>query len=196
MKPSAQRLLSLVIALAMIFAAIVIYFNLTMPEYDSADIVRGDVYARQEFVDGQKSAIEQVQKLIADYSSNSGLKNTISMALPFDINEAGIFHTIRGLAELNRMAIKSFSISQPAAQNIGNTFSGVGSSTAVVRPVGIINFQFRVAGAYEDFKSFLGNLETNIRIFDLRSITVAPSDDADRNNYEFDIGATAYYQNK
>ncbi|MDO8504320.1 MAG: hypothetical protein Q7S36_00505 [Candidatus Liptonbacteria bacterium] len=195
MKPSTQRLVSLSVALAMIFAALIIYFSLTAPAYNVADGIHAEVLARQQFVDGQKDAVEQVQKLIADFNGKGGLRNAVSMALPLKFNQSEILNEIQGLASLNKLTLTSFSVAAPVAQNLGNAKGELTSSTAIVRPIGNINFQFRLAGAYEDFKNFIGNMETNIRVYEVKSISIDPQAKVSQNFYGFDVSATTYFQN-
>lgn len=191
MKPSTKRLVSLVGALVLVFAALVVYFNLTVPEYDVIDKTRGDVASRQLLSDAQQGAIKQVQKLISDYQGKNQIRDTVSLALPTVLDQGGILHQVQTLASVNKLSMQSFSISAPVSQSI----SVAASSSAIIRPIGNLNFQFRVVGTYEDFKNFLGNLETNIRIFDIRSASVDPLGKPNQDFYGFDLTVVTYYQN-
>lgn len=190
MKPSTKRLLSLVAALVMAFAAVVVYFNLTVPEYSSADAIRADVYSRQQLVSDQKNAIASVQKLIADYQGKSGVREVVALSLPLKLDQSGVLHQIQSMANNNKLSLQSLSISAPVSQNPSGA-----ANTAVIRPVGSMAFQIRVVGAYADFKSFLQNLETNIRIFDIRTISVDPLAKPNQDFYGFDLSVVTYYQN-
>lgn len=190
MKPSTKRLVSLVAALVMVFAALIIYFNLTVPEYGAADAIRADVLSRQQLVSDQKGAIDQVQKLIADYQGKGAIRDVVSLSLPLKLDQSGILHQIQSMASLNKLSLQSLSISAPVSQDAGGV-----TSTAVIRPIGNMTFQLRVIGTYGDFKNFLGNLETNIRIFDVRSISVDPLAKPNQDFYGFDLSVVTYYQN-
>lgn len=190
MKPSTKRLLSLVVALVMVFAAVIIYFNLTVPEYGSADAIRADVLSRQQLVNDQKGAIDQVQKLIADYQGKGAIRDVVSLSLPLKLDQSDILHQVQSMATINKLSLQSLSISAPVSQS-----AGADISTAVIRPIGNMTFQLRVTGAYGDFKNFLANLETNIRIFDVRSISVDPLGKSNQDFYGFDLSVVTYYQN-
>lgn len=191
MKSSTKRLVSLVAALLMVFAALVVYFNLTVPEYDVADKIRADVYAREQFVGDQKGAIEQVKKLLTDYKGKEGLRDVVSLSLPLSLDQSGVLHQVGNMASLNKLSLQSFAISAPVSQNLS-----AATSTAIIRPIGTMNFQFRVVGTYEDFKNFLRNMETNIRLFDVRSISVDPLGKPNQDFYGFDLTVATYYQNQ
>lgn len=190
MKPSTKRLVSLVSALVMVFAALIIYFNLTVPEYSSTNAIRADVYSRQQLITDQKGAIDQVQKLIADYQGKAALREVISLSLPLKLDQSGILHQVQSMALVNKLSLQSFSIAAPVAQN-----AGTATTAAVIRPIGNMTFQLRVIGTYEDFRNFLQNLETNIRIFDIRSISVDPLAKPNQDFYGFDLSVVTYYQN-
>ena len=190
MKPSTKRLVSLVGALVMVFAALIIYFNLTVPEYGNANTIRADVLSRQQLVTEQKGAIDQVQKLIADYQGKGAVQDVVSLSLPLKLDQSGVLHQIQSMASLNKLSLQSLSISAPVAQNAGGV-----QSAAVIRPIGNMTFQVRVIGTYGDFQNFLQNLETNIRIFDVRSISVDPLAKPNQDFYGFDLAIITYYQN-
>ena len=94
------------------------------------------------------------------------------------------------MASLNKLSLQSLSISAPVAQNAGGV-----QSAAVIRPIGNMTFQVRVIGTYGDFQNFLQNLETNIRIFDVRSISIDPLAKPNQDFYGFDLAIITYYQN-
>lgn len=179
-------------SLVMVFAALIVYFNYTTAEYVTADAIRADVYGRQELINTQKDAIAQVKKLILDYSGTAQLRDVVSLALPLTLDQSGVFHQVESMAALNKLAVQSFTISAPVSQNVGSVGT---SSTAIVRPIGNMTFQFRVIGTYEDFKNFLSNLETNIRVFDVRNLSVDPLAKPNQDFYGFDLTVVTYYQN-
>jgi hypothetical protein len=52
----------------------------------------------------------------------------------------------------------------------------------------------RINGSYASFKNFLGSLEENIRLMDLRVVNFAPaSTSISGNMFDFDITLTTYY---
>jgi hypothetical protein len=53
--------------------------------------------------------------------------------------------------------------------------SGTASTVQIIKPLGQIVLQITAAGSYENLKSFLMGLETNIRIFDVQGISITPA---------------------
>lgn len=191
MKQSSKRLISLAAAVVFLFVALILYFNFIQPAYSDAEQVKSDMLAKQEFVNSQKSAIEQVKKQIAQYQGKGDVVQAISLALPLSKNQADAFHVISGLADVHRLSLQAFAASAAAAQNIA---PGQASSTTVVRPSSSLLFQMKFAGSYADFKAFVQNLETNIRIFDVRNIGVAPLGKPGQDFFTFDLTVATYYQ--
>lgn len=174
----------------MVFAGLVIYFNYTTQEYTNADVIRSDVFANQQLLTSQQDAVAQVKKLIADYSGTTQLRDLVSLALPLELDQSGVFNQVQRMAVLNKLTLQSFTVAAPVVQNLGTA----ASSTAIIRPIGNMTSQFRVIGTYEDFKNFLGNLETNIRVFDVKNISVDPLAKPNMDFYGFDVTDVAYYQ--
>jgi Tfp pilus assembly protein PilO len=50
-----------------------------------------------------------------------------------------------------------------------------------------------MTGTYEDFRAFLSNLETNVRIFDLKAMSIQPIA-KQTNLFGFSLTVAAYYQ--
>lgn len=57
---------------------------------------------------------------------------------------------------------------------------------------GVITLDFTLQGSYNDFVSFLQDIEKNLRITDIRSLSISPSD-ANDNGYSFDISIDTYW---
>jgi Tfp pilus assembly protein PilO len=192
MKQSSKRFISLMVAVVLLFAALIIYFNFIQPAYGDAEQAKNDMLAKQDFVNNQKSAIQQVKNLVAQYQGKGDVAQAVSLALPTNKNQADAFHVLSGLADLHHLSLQSFAASAAAAQNIT---VGQASSTSLVRPTGSLLFQIKFAGAYADFKAFLQNIETNVRIFDVRSLGVAPLGKPGQDFFTFDLTVATYYQN-
>ena len=54
----------MVLVLFMVVAAFIVFFQFTQPEYQDIQVVRGEEFARRDFVEKQQSAITQVKKLL------------------------------------------------------------------------------------------------------------------------------------
>ncbi|MDO8664524.1 MAG: hypothetical protein Q7K44_03220 [Candidatus Liptonbacteria bacterium] len=197
MKQTTKRFLSLIISFILFTGTLIVYFNLVVPANDEQQTIKAQAIGRQNFVDNQKAAISQVSNMINSYKGEGELQDVISSILPQSPDLAGAFSQISGLVQVNKLLMERVAVNAPVNQNISGTASQGDTSQQFVKPVGSVDFQVKVIGTYEDFKSFLKNVETNIRIFDVKKIDMQPTANAkpNQNIYNYDIIITAYYQN-
>lgn len=201
MKSATKRLFSLVFSLFLLIGAVVVYFQFVREEYDKLQETKREALAREAVVNGQKTAIKEVRALIDAYQGEAQLQDQVSLALPHTPDAASALVQLYGLAQNNRLIPQSFSISAAAAQTVtgidaaGDAGRVSSSSPAtLVRPLGSLIFQVRFVGTYDDLKAFLKYLETNLRVFDVRTLTIQPSGKPQDALYAYDMTVAAYYQ--
>ncbi len=198
MKQSTKRFFSLIVAFVLVVAAFLIYFNLAEPVYQEAQERKAQAMSRESFVQNQQASILQVKNSIASYKGEGQLQDVVSLALPLNPDLAGAFAQITSLVQNNRLALQGVTVNVPVMQTIamkslpGKT-SGAFAAT-ILKPFGAITFQIRLVGSYEDFKAFLKNLESNIRIFDIQKINFQSAAKSDQNLYTYDVTVNTYYQ--
>ncbi len=186
------------VALTLIAVALIVYFNFIRPAYQEDQTIKAQAASRQNFIEGQKAAIAKVDDLINSYKGEGQLQDLVSLVLPLGPDLAGAFAQINGLAQNNRLTIQDISVSLPGLQNLpqkpveGRAPSGV--SPPVIKPFGLVAVRVKAVGSYEDFKSFLKNFESNIRIFDIKKIAFQPANKPDQDSYIYDLTLNTYYQ--
>lgn len=185
----------MLVAFVMIFAAIIIYVNLTVPAYTDLDIRRADLNSLDELYSRKKKAIDDVQNVLKDYDSDQkmrGLKEVISSSLPNNPDQSEILNQIRAIAGVNQLSLTDMSLNVSSVQGV----SARATSTQLIKPVAAISVQFKVIGFYADIKSFIASLENNLRIMDIRSIAIDPLGKPDQDYYRADLTVITYYQSK
>lgn len=203
MKQFTKRLLSSVIAIIFIVAAFVVFFNLVRPAYDSVQKMRGEQLSRARFIEDEKAIIGQVKKLVDDYRGEEKIQELVSLVLPLRADAAGALMQLSGLAEANHLTLQTVSVAAPALQNIAAEVSSQsvgggegGARTTFIKPIGLLNVQGRLVGTYGDFKAFLKQVETNVRIFDVKNINLQPAGKPNQDSYAYEVTITAYYQSR
>lgn len=196
MKQSLKRLLSLILALFMIVAAFIVFFQFTQPEYRGIQIVLGEQSGRLAFIEKQESAISQVKKLIDAYKGDLDFQVLVSNSFPQDPETSGAISQLSGLIELNNLSLKSFSVQKTKAQqaNIAAQ-AATGGSGNLVKPISTLTFKLELLGTYEDMKRLIDNIETNIRIFDVKNFSLTPAAKSNQNLYNYSLEVATYYQN-
>lgn len=188
MKQPTKRFLSLALALALIFASFVVFSSIVRPVYKKAQEAKAEIFARERLLENQQNVVSQINELKNAYQGEDELAQVVSLALPLEKNESNIVHVIDQLARFNRLVLQQISLGVTSAEP--TRISGV------VKPMGTITAQIQLLGSYEDFKTFLRGIETDIRIFDIQSVNVTPPvGSAGAGLYVFEISVVAYYQN-
>jgi hypothetical protein len=193
MKQSTKRFASFTVAFALVVAALVVYFNLVVPAYEDGQQVKAEMLARKDFVNNQKDAIDQTKKLIASYKGEGQLQQVVSEVLPLAPDLAGAFAQLNGIIQVNHLSPQGVTVNIPVLQNTPKT-PGTQNTGVTIKPFGSIALQVRLIGTYEDFKAFLKNLESNIRIFDTEKVGVQQAGKPNQDIYIFDLTLNTYYQ--
>ncbi len=179
-------------ALLFIVVALVVLFDLVQPEYGNFQTLKGQLAGEQAFLQSETTAVAQAQTLISQYQGQSASAQTAALAVPTGEDLAGALAQVYGLAANSKgLVIQTVGVSAPALQ------SQTASSTQLVQPLGTITFQISAIGSYEALQDFLSGLETNVRIFDIKGLSVAPANGATGKSQDFftyNLTVATYYQ--
>ena len=189
MKRSTERLISLVIALILLLASIVIYFDFIQGSYSDVQNIRAEIASNQNTLNTQKQTISQIQSLLSDYKNQTNFAQQLSTALPLTADSAGALGQLSGLAQTNHLAVSS--VSATTKSNITVVPKALAS---LIKPVGVLEFKTRLSGRYEDIRTFLFSIETNYRLFDSQQINLSPASDPKTDAYNLDLTVDTYYQ--
>lgn len=179
-------------AAAFLIAAIYVYVNMVKPLFTDIAKVRGDMSARQNVLSAQDSAVRQVKKLLGAYQEQEQFKEAVSASLPVTPNMAGVVSQINAIAAINRMKMQYFSAAPPVIDLGSNKQKKADQS--IIYPTGSLILQTKAVGTYEDFKNFLRDLESNVRVTDVKELSVTPAAKPEQDLYSFEFKLAAYYQ--
>jgi hypothetical protein len=200
MKQNTKRLYSMVIALFFLVLALVWYFDFLVPAYTDLQTAKGNQISEQNLLTNEQQIVSQFQGLLASYQSQSSDEQAVDAALPVGPHLADAIAQIYGIASANNVAVQSMGIASELIPSpaTGSGVSGAASTGQIVHPVGTITFTLGMIGSYENFKAFLGALETNIRLFDVKQVTFQPGGVTGKGSvpdvFNYSITATTYYQ--
>jgi len=198
MKQSTKRFLSMILSLFFLVGAFIIYFQFIQPLYGDVQTVRSEMESRQNFLAQQKEAIQKVQQLIGVYQGQGDLQQKVSQVIPTSTDTVGAIAQLNGLASNSRIRIDSLSLGAPmlVAPNVVNTAAGqFVTEDSFTKPLGMVTIQMKLSGTYQDFKDFVAKLETNLRIFEVKTLTIVPSGkNGVSNPYAYDLAVVVYYQ--
>lgn len=208
MKQTTKRLSSTLIALLLLVAAFVIFFDMIEPEYATVQSLRGQEESEQQLLASEQQLAKQVEGIISTYQSQSAQAQEVDLAMPVGPDTSEALAQLYGIAANSGLTIQNVSVSsQTSDVSAAPAVVPAGTSTslavsAVVKPEGTLTFQVGAIGSYEALKTFLQGVENNIRIFDVTGIGISPvaslngsqSGGTTQDLFSYTITVVAYYQ--
>jgi Tfp pilus assembly protein PilO len=205
MKQETKRLSSLIIAALILAAALVTYFEFIVPAYTNLESVKGQEESEKILYANESQIVSQGKSLLATYESDASSSQAVAMALPVGQDVSGALAQIYGIAANTGVTLQGTSISVQAVATPGDAGDGQIASAAaagsVIQPTGTVSLHVSGSGSYESFKNFLEGLETNIRIFDVTSISLQPAGTAatktqaaNPDMFNYSLTVVTYYQ--
>ena len=181
-------------ATILIVLAAGIYFTVTQSAWDAAKQVK---LVNDQYI----SAIANAQQLISvrdkvlnDYNNVSQadrdrldkmLPSTVdNIRLIIDLNNVAVQHGI-SLKNVRAAAAPAPSASAPAAPVQAASASGISAPT-----LDTVNISFAVTAPYQQFISFMQDIEANLRIMDINHLSVSVGDNG---MYSFQVDMTTYW---
>lgn len=193
MKQSAKRLVGTVTSLVFITIALVLFFNFIMPIYREIEVSRSEAAARAQLLENQKRIVTQVENLASTYQEGIQLQDIVSSALPLNQEVSEALLQIAGIAQSNNMIPTAFTVTPPAATAAAARADV--RKTSLLKATSALTIRVDLNGTYEDFKGFLKNIETNVRLFDVKQITLQPVAQSGQTRYSYSVTVATYYQN-
>jgi hypothetical protein len=204
MKQTTKRLSSTLIALLLLVAALVVFFDLIEPEYSTVQSLRGKAESEQAQLANEQSVVKQAQGIVSTYQSQSMQVQEVDLAMPVGQDTSEALAQIYGIGANSGLTIQSLTISAQAssAGAAGGGTGAAGPASVIIKPKGSLSFQVTGVGSYEALKTFLKGLENNIRVFDVTAIGInpvasineSPSVGTTQDLFTYTITVVAYYQ--
>ncbi len=166
--------------------AIVIFFTQTQPYYKDVKTLTAERDEYQVALADSRELQTLRDQLLSQYNAiPQNDFDRLGKLLPFSIDSGNIIVMLEDRAQENSLLLKKIDIKELTESTSGSTVLGAPSS-----PYKTIELSFAISGPYASTLSFLGDLEKNIRLIDIKSISFssAPSD-----VYEFNISAKTYF---
>lgn len=187
MKASTKRIFSILISILMLIGSLFVYASLIRPTYSQVKDLRAEVASRLDFIAKNETYIQQVQKILSEYQDITKIKETTSLILPLEQDVASRVNQIAGLSTNNNLIIELLGVQQLSIKP--------SNQSNLIKGLGILRFNFRLIGNYENFKSFLQALETNITLMDLMNLKIesAPTKSG-VTNFDYTMTVDTYYQ--
>jgi len=207
MKQSSKRLTSSILALLFLVGSFLVFFEFIQPTYATVLQAKGTRAASEALLAQEQTAVSQAKQLLSQYENDSTAESNLALAMPSGPDVSGALAQIYGIATNNSIVVTNLSISPPTVPPqaaVAASVGGVEGAASVVQPIGTISFQMNGTGSYENLKTFLSELETNIRIFDLTALSIQPfissavsgtkTAPASTDDFTYNITVVTYFQ--
>src|SRR3990167_643494 len=161
--------------------AVTTFFMFTNPVYKDISELRAEVASYNEALDNSKALENERDKLTAKYNSiNPENLTKLEKLLPENIDNIRLILEIEQIALPYGMALRDVRYNTDE-KTIAAAVPGAVVGGGVVAPIsnkdyGSWDLEFSTVGSYYNFMNFTRDLESNLRIVDISSITFSSGD--------------------
>lgn len=162
-----------ILPIILIGVAIAGFFLLTDPIYKSISLERGQVASYNEALDNSKALEAERDKLTQKYNSiDPENLSKLQKFLPDNVDNIRLILEIEKIASPYGMALKDVKYDATNDNVATSPTIGVakGGTNSLNKDYGTWNLEFSTQGTYNNFNSFVKDLENNLRIVDISSI--------------------------
>jgi len=180
------------VSIILILGAIGIFFGYVNPTYS------GPVKALQDEVDNLNTALETAVKfreeqarLVAERERipESDLER-VKKLLPDNVDNVQLILDVDGIALESGVRISDIGIEENSGGNDGATATGQGVLIQEEKAYDSLTLSFTAAATYDQFKTFLRNIEQSLRTLDIVEISFSESE---TGVYNFDMRVRVYW---
>lgn len=172
-------------SIILLVIAVGLFFTFTNPKYQEVKNLQKEAGEYRQVLDSTERIMDTVALLSASYQDIPKEElDRLSKVLPPTLDTVGLALDLDTIASKHGIAIRNVAV-----------VSGPGKSGSLVggdpdSPVGEKTISFSFISNYEDFRSFLDDLETSLRIIDVKSVTFATND---AGLYQHNISVDTYW---
>ena len=158
MKPSAKRSMSIIFAILFLIGSLFIYKSMIKPDYQEIVGLIAKKQSLKKTFDNYTFLNQEFENLLSQYQDQNleTTQNQLSLILPNKPDISYATAQIVGIAKLFGMKISSLDVKQLAIKP---------SDKTEIKGLGTLRMDLQMEGDYENFKSFIKAMETNIMIF-------------------------------
>src|SRR5579864_7730514 len=103
MKQSSKRLYSMIIALGLLLASLLFFFDLISPTYTDLQAAKGKELSSQTLLSTEQNTVTEAKSLLNQYKTDTAGQASLALAMPSGPNISGALAQIYGLAQNNNI---------------------------------------------------------------------------------------------
>lgn len=191
-----------ILPIIFILIAILTFIFGVNPYYKEVSLIRSDIDVYNTALSNSTNLQKTQDSLLLAYNEITKVdKDRLNEFLPSSVNNIQLILEVERIANLHNMPIKDLKF-----ENIKKEVDPTDSKTIVSEastdntPYGVFPLQFSTEGNYDSFIAFLKDLEYNLRLINIKSVSfTVPVDNGkitpgvDPNVYEYVLKVEAYW---
>jgi Tfp pilus assembly protein PilO len=186
-----------VTATILIILAIGIYFTVTQSVIDQAKKVQAVNGEYRGAIDSANRLITTLNHVIDDYNNVSQKdRERLAKMVPTSVDNIRLIIDLNGVALKHGFSLQgvktSVSANKEATQKTGQAAAAVvqAQPSASTPNLDTVDVTFQVTAPYLQFKGFMQDLEADLRIMDITSLSMTATDSG---VYDFKVGLRTYW---
>ncbi len=171
-----------------------IFFLYTQSAYSQIGATQAQIKQYQDALDKAAQLQALKQQLLSRYNAfNPADVTRLQTMLPDSVDNIGLILDLDNLASRHGMALENVDVSTPQSAAPQQSTAGIVGATA--QKYDSLTLHFTTYGTYDNFRSFLTDLEHSLRLVDLVSLTVAKQGTAGTaaSAYSYDLTVKTYW---
>ncbi len=161
------------VSVAAILIAGAIFFLYTQPTFDKSKSLQMQIASYDEALKKAAELQSLKQQLLARYNAfNPQDVERLQKLLPDHVDNIRLILDMDNIATRRGMTLSNVDIS--GNESTADKKTVIGSLGANTRKYETLSISFSTSGTYSDFKKFLGDLQSSLRIVDMTSLTISP----------------------
>lgn len=178
----------LIFPIILIVAAIGLFVVYTNPQYQHIKALQLEAGAFNDALDKAQELKQERDKLLSKRNTFSAENvQKLERTLPDNVDNIRLIIDINNIAARHNLTLKNVALGTVSDAKTARSAIAVGSSG---EPVGSVDVGFSVGARYEEFLSFLYDLEHSLRIVDVEDISFKSSE---TGLYDFTLTIRTYW---
>jgi len=183
-----------IIIIILIFVFVIVLLFLDLPSYNKVASLKAEIKNYQESLRDKEELLIKVDQLKEVYNNRKNAISKVSFVLPDSKAIPGLIVQIESLTSENGLILEGINFTEKKVKKA----TRANQEDSGVQPNynhKTLNVSLRLNGGYLQFKGFLEALELNVRIMDLKKITISSEEDEEGNLiFTYNLDLEVYYQ--
>ncbi len=187
--------MKILLPISLIIVSILMYFFFVDKFHTEVKLFKSDVDTYNKALDNSTNLQKERDALLSKYRNISQEdKDRLQKFLPDTVNNIKFILEIEQMANLHGMPIKDIKFEDNKNKDLTKTNKNtvVGAKPLSTKSYDVFPVEFITEGKYDSFVLFLKDLETNLRLMDIKSISFNVPEPADKPAEGFDPDVYTY----